>query len=273
MNLKAMIQRLARQRSVRRIYTALSAAPLVGPIVRRMARSAFPVGTRVWLCISSGIGKGIWANLDPRYEMTYVDGRYESPMQKVLSSHLGRGSVFYDVGAHIGIVSMLAARLVGETGSVFAFEADAENVVRIEANLRRNDFTQIKVVPYAAWSCTTTLRFARASANSSRNQGAVVNPGAKEENGVEVQALSLDDFASENRLPTLVKIDVEGAEAEVLRGSEKIFASAKPDLICEVHYPQALDDVTQWLLKQGYHFKWLEDSPALPRHLLATHKK
>ena len=212
----------------------------------------------------------MWASLDPRFETIYADGAYEAPLQRALSSYLHTGAVFYDVGAHIGIVSMFGARLVGENGRVFAFEADDDNVGRIKENLRRNKLDQITVVPEAVWSSSGRLKFGRASAHSSRNQGAVATdsvPAA--ENTVEVNATSLDEFAKEHPAPTLIKIDVEGAEADVLRGGAHVFEQARPVLICEVHNARAVQDVTQWLRERDYALEWLEDSPNLPRHLVA----
>jgi FkbM family methyltransferase len=229
-----------------------------------------PEETRVWLRISDGLGKGLWAHLDPRYETIYADGRYEPPIQRVLPQHLQPGSVFYDVGAHIGIVSMFGAQLVGTKGVVFAFEADPDNARRIEEHVSRNSLHQIRVMPCAVWSSSGRIRFERASAQSSRNEGAVAtDPSVSGQNTVEVEAVALDELARENPLPTLIKIDVEGAEADVLRGSEEVFARAKPVLICEVHHGKAADEVTRWLLERGYVFEWLEDQAQFPRHLLA----
>jgi hypothetical protein len=93
------------------------------------------------------------------------------------------------------------------------------------------------------------------------------------ENTIEVEAITLDDFVQRHDPPTLIKIDVEGAEAGVLRGSERIFEQSKPVLICEVHCEQAADDVTRWLRERAYKFEWLEDPLQLPCHLLALPEK
>jgi Methyltransferase FkbM domain len=92
----------------------------------------------------------------------------------------------------------------------------------------------------------------------------------QKDNTIEVDALALDDFAQGNPLPTVVKIDVEGAEADVLRGSEEVFRRAQPVLICEVHNDRAEEDVTRWLEERAYRFDWLQDTRQFPRHLLAT---
>jgi FkbM family methyltransferase len=220
--------------------------------------------------IAGGLGKGLSVNLDVRFGMNYVAGDYESWVEPALLSHLRPGAVFYDVGAHIGILSMLAARIVGTTGAVFAFEPDPDNVVRIEENARRNMLSQIRAIPCAAWSSGGRLQFERASPQSSRNEGALATePKPCGGNVIEVDAIALDDFAREHPPPTLIKIDVEGAEASVLRGSEEIFSSIRPALICEVHNEQAGQNVTRWLEEREYTFKWLQDSIRFPRHVLA----
>lgn len=61
---------------------------------------------------------------DPRYELGYVRGDYEPWTAGFLRHHPSRGMIFLDVGAHAGYWSLLAARLVGPTGRVFAFEPD-----------------------------------------------------------------------------------------------------------------------------------------------------
>jgi len=202
--------------------------------------------------------------------MVYAEGQYEAVVQRALCAHLKPGSVFYDVGAHIGIVSMFGGQLVGTKGMVYAFEADPANASRIEEHLRRNNFNQIRVVPCAVWSCEGRLKFKCASTQSSRNEGAIAADTATSgESTIEVEALSLDHFVKDHFPPTLLKIDVEGAEAEILRGSEEVFSRTRPVMICEVHHEQAAQEVAEWLQQRGYTFEWLEDSPQFPRHLLA----
>ncbi len=265
-----ILARFSRFAIVRRSYAALSGAPILGTPLKRFVRKAIPPGTRVWVPIADGLGKGLSVNLDTRFEMNYAKGDYEPLIEQALSSHLRPGSVFYDVGAHIGVLSMLAARIVGATGSVFAFEPDPGNIERIEEHARRNMLDSIHTVPFAAWSSAGRLRFERASPQSSRNQGTLAtDPKTNVGNTIEVDTIALDEFSRDHPPPTLLKIDVEGAEAAVLLGSEEIFRSIKPALICEVHNEQAAQDVTRWLADREYAFEWLQDSSSFPRHLVA----
>jgi FkbM family methyltransferase len=226
----------------------------------------------VWASIRSGPGKGLRIHLNPRYEMEYLEGDYEVSVERILLSNLHPGTVFYDVGAHIGVFSLIAARNLGVQGSVFAFEPDPSNVRRIEEHVARNQLGTIRIIPKAVSSTDGRQRFQRASFQSSMNRGALVEDATlAEEATIEVDCITLDAVARENVLPSLIKVDVEGFEAAVLQGSEEIFRAAKPLLVCEIHHEQASSDVTRWLFERGYNFQWLENSTTYPRHLFAKY--
>lgn len=266
---RAMIY-LARKPLFRRTYLGARKIPLLGRVLQRLIGLVIPNGTRLWLQVPSGRCQGLWLHLDPRFEMDYAKGTYEPSIEKAMVTGLAPGSVFYDVGAHIGIFSLLAARIVGESGAVFAFEADPENAERIKEHARRNGLDQIHDVPCAVWSSSGKLKFQRSSLNSSRNQGAVAHdPDLQSETIIEVEATTLDCFSQEHPGPTLIKIDIEGGEVAALQGSERIFESHKPILICEVHNQEAEDYVKQWLWSRHYSLIFLEKSRAFPRHLMA----
>ena len=226
----------------------------------------------MWTSIHSGPGKGLWIHLNPRYEMEYLEGGYEAPVERILLSNLRPGTVFYDVGAHIGVFSLIAARNLDARGSVFVFEPDPSNVLRIKEHVSRNQLDAIQIIPKAVCSTVGRLRFQRASFQSSMNRGVLVeDASAAEESTIEVESTTLDAVAREYALPNLIKIDVEGSEAAVLQGSEEIFRSERPLLVCEIHHEQASSDVTRWLQARGYMFQWLESSTKFPRHLFAKY--
>jgi FkbM family methyltransferase len=271
MNWRAGIQKLSGWPPARQAYGLLIHIPIIGTALKKLTRSAVPLETRVWIDIRAGLGKGLTLYLDPRFEIDYASGEYEVHLQKALSARLQPGSVVYDVGAHIGVVSMFASELVGSAGTIFAFEADPENAERIKTHAQRNNLSQIQVFSCVVWSSDGQLSFERASAKSSRNQGrvAAMSAGTKQDIIV-VEGISLDSFANGHLAPTLIKIDVEGAEAEVLRGCDQIVARSRPTVICEVHHRQAEELVRAWLAQRGYSLEWLTGSTKFPRHLLAT---
>jgi FkbM family methyltransferase len=272
MNWMSVVQQLSTSSPLRKIYTLANRVPILGSALRNFSRTAIPSDGLVWASIRSGPGKGLWIHLNPRYEMEYLEGSYEAPVERILLSNLRPGTVFYDVGAHIGVFSLIAARNLGAYGAVFAFEPDPSNVRRIKEHASRNQLDAIQIIPKAVSSTGGRLRFQRASFQSSMNRGVLVEDAyAAEESTIEVESITLDAVAREHALPSLIKIDVEGSEAAVLQGSEEIFRTTKPLLVCEIHHEQASSDVTRWLLTRGYVFQWLESSTKFPRHLFATH--
>jgi FkbM family methyltransferase len=191
--------------------------------------------------VRTGIGEGLRISRD-QASADYASGMNEVPVQQALADLLGPGDVFVDVGANVGWFSLLAARLVGETGHVYAIEPVAMNVKAIVANVRRNRLRNVTVLDLAASDSdgTTVLTLTRhpggaviASANTP--------PDATGE--TTVRTATIDSLVSDGHLlpPALLKIDVEGAEEAVVRGMTATLHDHRPTLIVEVDGP---DDPT-----------------------------
>lgn len=255
----------------RALYGLLRKLPLLGTGLGWLANRLYPHGRKVWVTVQGGLATGLRMYLDPRYEESYRTADYESTVQRFLAEHLRRGDTFYEVGAHIGFLSLGAARLVGAEGEVVAFEPDPDNARRIEEHLRRNSVLHAHVVPQAVWSSAGRLRFERASPLSSRNTGSVQeDPGASQNpDAIEVEAVALDDYVRGHRPPSLIKIDVEGAELHVLKGAESLISERRPLVLCEVHSLELALQVENWLLERGYALEWFTGETQFPRHLSA----
>src|SRR5438045_1315357 len=216
MNWTSVVQQLSISLPLRKIYTLANRVPVLGSALKNFSRTVIPSDALVWTSIRSGPAKGLWIHLNPRYEMEYLDGIYEAPVEQILLSNLRPGTVFYDIGAHIGVFSLIAARDLGAHGSVFAFEPDPSNVRRIKEHASRNQLDAIRIIPKAVCSTAGRLRFQRANFQSSMNRGVLVKDAcAAAESTIEVESITLGAFAREHASPTLIKIDVEGSEAAV----------------------------------------------------------
>ena len=111
---------------------------------------------RLFVRVRSGLSQGLWIHARFPEEASYWRGKRDPFTEKAILATVHEGSVVYDVGAHIGIVSFGTARLVGETGRVVAFDADAENVASLRSSCARNRFDQrMQVVHAAVWSQST----------------------------------------------------------------------------------------------------------------------
>ena len=156
------------------------------------------------------------------------------------------GSVFWDIGANVGLYALAFSRTAGPTGKVFAFEPMPENVARLRKHLDLNAATNVQVVAAAVGETPGVLRMAPGEFNSEFHVAS--------EGGVEVPALTLDGWQAERHapLPAVVKIDVEGFEAEVLRGGARCFREGSPTIFLAIHGQKQHDDCLALLQGWGY---------------------
>lgn len=170
----------------------------------------------------------------------------------------GRTCVF-DVGAHIGLVSLPASSRMASRGVIYSFEPSPGNVKYLTYHLKKNKISNVEVVRklvHASESDSSSIFLA--SEDSDMNS---IAPGQLQTSYSlqEVPAISIDSFCSENELrPELIKIDVEGAEISVLEGAAEVLQSVKPTLFLSVHprYIKALGrstaELQELLSSAGY---------------------
>jgi FkbM family methyltransferase len=181
---------------------------------------------------------GINMELDGRDLVTQTiltQGIWEAQETSFITNNLKPGDVFVDVGAHVGYYSLLAAKLVGETGKVIAVEPNPPTIVRLEKDISLNPFKNILVQKVACTEKETTMKFFQATlentGNSSLNQS-----NAKDSTEITVQGVPLDKIVDSLGIKRVdvVKIDVEGAEMSVLGGMTNIIATYHPKFAVEL---------------------------------------
>lgn len=235
-------------------YGVLRGIPVVGAGVRKLVHAIMPIGTKLWIQIPGGLGKGLWIHADPRFDLGYTNGDHEPWIQDLLKTELRRGDCYFDVGAHTGFFSLIASRFVGLSGKIVAFEPDPENAAALKANIAKNHLMQVTVMEAAVWSSPGHVTFERASDASNRTQGHVSSGSDAGRERISVPAVRLDDvvFDEGHAAPHLMKMDVEGAEWEALHGARRLLAEAKPKLLCEVHDPSQMGQIRVYLEGFGY---------------------
>jgi FkbM family methyltransferase len=215
--------------------------------------------------VRGGPGEGLWLLLNPRTGVEYFHGKVEPEVQKVLERFLRQGMTFYDIGANIGFFSLLAARLVGESGKVISFEVDPEIAARLREHVARNRFRAISVQEMAVWSESRAVPFVRADADISPDRGlGHVDLSAAGTGTIEVQGVSLEDFVRGAPAPDFIKCDAEGAELEIFRGARKLLAEERPIILCEVH-----SEENRRALIELWSFHRYSCQPCNEQHVLA----
>jgi len=254
--LRAMFVYCARHPIFRRAASWAFRLPGIGGGLRKVAESIVPPEERIWIQVPSGIGKGLWLKVLPKWEPGYLAGCAEEGMNEALTRHLKPGDCFYDVGAHIGFYSLIAARLVGPAGHISAFEPDPKNAETLRENASRNGFSAVCVVCAAVSDGDEVVQFRRSGQDGpSRMSGMMVRENLPGTPGSEIfscSAVSLDSICASHRTPNLVKIDVEGAELRVLDGARSLLGQNKPVLIIEIHDQKDLSAVRSLLSGFGY---------------------
>lgn len=276
MNFKDLTCRVYRWLERLKILRIMRRIPLMRRSVRHVVKLLLPE-TPTWVQVESGLSQGMWMRLNLQNEARLWLGDHELTVQSALLAAVVPGMVFYDIGAHVGSITLGVARLVGPLGHVVAFEGDPETAENLMENRARNDLTTpIEIVSSAVW-CYSSSRISFRRGGKKRSHGGVEMDGQRPVLGsgevVQVPAITVDDFvANGGRVPQLIKIDVEGGEYEVLRGGETLFSQQPPLIVAEIHHKQAADQIRSWLLEHKYCSRWIAPAEKFPCCLLAWPK-
>jgi FkbM family methyltransferase len=239
--------------------------PVLGELVHRISHRVLPGDEKVWAQIQAAPSKGLWIELNPRTGQDYLRGDAEPAVQRVLAERLRAGMVFYDLGANIGLFSMLAARIVGPTGRVFGFEPNGEVASRLRRNVARNGFANVTVVQKGVWSSSCENKLSAADPSSPDHGTGMLFALAEPRSATMVECVALDDFAQTAPPPDAIKCDVEGAEVEVLRGAANLLTTRRPWILCEVHSKANDGECREILRRSEYNFDVVDNN-----HILAT---
>jgi FkbM family methyltransferase len=198
-------------------------------------------------------------------------GQWESKTWHALEPYLPPGGTFIDVGAHIGWYSLKAAHVLGPKGRVIAVEPNRETLLRLRDNIRASGAgAVILVAPVACFDSETTLTFyAAPRVNTGRSSLSLAN--ASEQGSVAasypVPARRLDDIVREAGATRVnaIKIDVEGAEFQVLKGAAETLDRYRPAVSVEVIDAQlksmgaSAKEVMTFMQSHGYTTKQYEE--------------
>jgi FkbM family methyltransferase len=153
--------------------------------------------------------------------------QYEEPVRQVMRDHLREGHVCVDVGANIGVMTFLAASLVGPAGLVIAVEPNPGNVQLLYRSIVLNGLTNVQVLPLAASDRRTVFSL------TGRSNTHLIGPRGAAGGGAFVQSVPLDELFG--GLPRLdfVKLDIEGHEPPALEGMWQLVTRHRPVILTE----------------------------------------
>lgn len=200
-------------------------------------------------------GGKIYLDLDEgEYAALMLTGGYEPEFTERMVGYLKPGMTFVDVGAHVGYYSLWAAKLVGETGKVFAFEPSYGLQTLLNKALELNDYYWLHLLHGAAGASDTPHRFVA----HNKSWGGRLSEGSTP--SVATLVFPIDDpylasWYHEPLVPDAIKIDAEGAELDVLRGAQQTLDRCKHLLMLIAIHPEygvTYDMLREVLEPQGF---------------------
>lgn len=224
----------------RSMEASAPAAPTRAPGVAGRAHRATYVGNDRLLVSTNWGGKLFMSASDLSLTPEVVhDGNYDDPFTRFLERILRPGDVVFDIGANVGLFTVLMGQLVGPNGRVVAYEAGPENIALLRDNIAMNYYSDwVEIIGKAAAARPGVLNFHQTT--RFQGNGSLLPHDAAyrdtysvdEERIVSVEAEPLDVHAGRFAAIHLVKIDVEGGEERVLDGMEGLLASGVVHRIC-----------------------------------------
>ncbi|MES2884326.1 MAG: FkbM family methyltransferase [Pseudomonadota bacterium] len=232
-------------------------------LIKRMSGDS---GNLVWARVAGG---EVLAPLDDYVgRAAFYAGELDRKIAWICQRLVRPGDTVLDIGANIGMVTVLLADLVGAEGRVESFEPNPRMCGLIRAAVQRNGFGQVRLHPVALGpvSDTMSLRIPRINAGSA---SLVRSFDEAECDTVTVPVRPLSELLPVGSVAAirLMKIDVEGFEAQVFAGARPLFDAAPPQAVLfelnERSTAKLIDEpVIQFLSGYGYHFF------SIPRNLV-----
>ena len=200
-----------------------------------------------------------YVNRHSYVERLISEGGFEEKRAVYLNGLLKPDDVFVDIGANVGFFTVLAARLAAE---VHSFEPEPINQRRLKRNIRLNKFSEDRVVIHEC-ALGATNGVIKLNRPLSDNYGRASVKELQAADAVTVKLLKLDDVLKPSRKRHVIKIDVEGAELDVLAGAEIFMSSLASGSVClvEVHTGCGVDIgvVADYFSKHGYKVEYFDD--------------
>jgi FkbM family methyltransferase len=246
------------------LYHRIRRMPLLGQLGRRALDAVIRRPGLRPVRILGGPLSGMVLDLDPRDHKEMAVGHYEPVVEACIERYLRPGDLAFDVGAHLGYMTICMARLVNATGKVVAFEPDPDVIRILNSNLARNNHTITAAVttqPTAIGATTGQATFTPGSDNST---GRLTEGGSD----LLVSAITLDEATTRFGTPQLIKMDIEGGELDALKGASELLKIGQTTFVIELHSPELDRSCTALLQEHGWTCSYLRE-PGASLHLVA----
>ncbi len=193
-------------------------------------------------------------------ETILESGVWDPAATQCLTTVLKTGDTFLDIGANAGYFTLLAAKCVGPTGKVLAIEPNPSMAKQIRRFADRSGLTNVEIEEVA---CSSSLKAGKLYLGLASNTGgsSLSEQNVRSNDYVDVSCIQADALMHKHSLSriNLVKIDVEGAEHDVVRGMNEILRDLRPKIVIELiddllrSFSTTVDSVLDYL--KGFQYE------------------
>jgi len=232
------------------------------PMVARLQRlffGRFLSGRKFLHTINAGPAKGLVYPISLPLDKAIWTGTYETELAQAVAIAVSKGDVCYDIGAYRGFFSGVFA-LAG-AGRVIAFEPFAENCLQLQLLVSNNPHLPLNVENIAVGRENGLAEFSvMPDSSMGKLSSSAFQPEAEQSNVLKVRVQTLDSLMAEGKYPhpQIIKLDVEGAEVDVLLGAAETLKIDQPLLFIEAHSDTLREECCDILKRFGYEVRILE---------------
>jgi len=192
----------------------------------------------------ASLGRGLKRKINghslrlPTRYFKYFPQDYEADNFAFLTNNCKPGAVIIDIGAHIGLFSVIAAQVTGNKGKVYAFEPAPTTYSLLQKTLAiNNNNGLIETFQKAVGGETGKITFFVSDDKADNSNSLVQYKDHRPIHGIDIDVTTIDAFVKEKDLSRLdfIKIDVEGAEYDTLRGASETLQRLRPVCIVAIH--------------------------------------
>lgn len=254
------------------------------PLLKTVIKSAykffmFPF-TRKGIDVNIG-GLGVY-RLDYNFALRDYESfgeRHNAGFRKWTEFCKGKKTVF-DIGAHIGLYTLPASSVIAANGNVYAFEPSEANTKYLSRHLKYNNIHNVVLFQFIVGEATKKRQIFYESKNTDPMNSLFPKKNITSYSKAYRKQISLDDFIEKTKLkPDVIKIDVEGSEYNVLKGSRRVIESYKPIIFLSVHprqltlFRSSVEELKSIIDSLGYNARdWdgkkVEDLDGLKEYIL-----
>lgn len=196
-------------------------------------------------------GQKLFLDKEDSLMLSIKNNDHELTEIKFLKQIIKNGDTVLDLGANIGVYTLIFAKLVGKSGHVFAFEPDPTNFEILSKNVKENKHENVTLVQKAVSEKNDKIKLFVSKRNHASHR---IFDSEEKRNSIEVDVITLDTYFKKNKNPiNFIKMDVEGVEGATLLGASNIIKNSKDLVIMMEYFPK-------WIRKYGMNPEEILDS-------------